>query len=190
MTDGGGSLRIEEGIGQRIRERREQLEMSQAELGRLLGPLLDKEWSRQTVSAAEQGKRAFTSAEVVAISHVLRTTVSQLFRPPAKAGEITMPSGATFPAHMVFAGEGAPRDDWNMADIDETIDHLEASAVQSRNLVQELRALVTQRVAGGSGPRLPHYESGLSPTALKPGQDDGSPSADAESRDDHGTGPL
>lgn len=177
-------MRIEEGIGQRIRERRDQLEMSQAELGRLLGPLLDKEWSRQTVSAAEQGKRAFTSAEMVAISHVLRTTVSQLFTPPAKAGEITMPSGAVFPAHIVFAGEGAPRDDWNTAAIWETIEHLKASTGQSRDLAEDLDRLIAQRIVDGGGPRFPHYESGLSPAPLQPDQEDG---AAAESHDDHGT---
>ena len=160
-------MRIEELIGQRIRERREELEMSQAELGRLLGRLLDKEWSRQTVSAAEQGKRAFTSAEMVAISHVLRTTVSQLFTPPAKVTEITMPSGAVFPAHMVFAGEGTPREDWNLAAIWETIDHLKASTTQSRDLAQDIEALITQRVAGGGVVRMP-YAEGYGPEDTEP----------------------
>ena len=169
-------MTVEEYIGLRIRERREELGMGAVEFGSRLGELLGKPWPRQAVSAAELGKRSLAAAEMVAISHVLRTTVSQLFTPPAEVGEITMPSGATFPAHMVFAGAGTPREDWNLAEIWEAIGHLKTSTAQSRDLAQDIEALITQRIAGGGAARLPLYDSGLSPTPQHPNQEDTLPS--------------
>ncbi|MBH0120565.1 helix-turn-helix transcriptional regulator [Rhodococcus sp. CX] len=91
-------MRVEEVIGQRIQELRKarssDKEMTQERLGALLAPLLGKPWSRQAVSAAEAGKRAFTAAEVVALASVLETTVDDLFD-LRRQGEVTMPSGAS-----------------------------------------------------------------------------------------------
>jgi transcriptional regulator with XRE-family HTH domain len=181
-------LRVEQYVGQRIRNRREELDMTQEVFGRELGHWLGKPWSRSTVSVAENGGRAFPAAQLVAISHVLRTTVSHLFTPPAGIGEITMPSGAIFPAHMVFAAlEATPREDWNLAAIQEILDLLRARTAESHDLVKDLDALITQRVADGGAVSFPHYDSGLSPTPLQPDQEDGSPGATAGSRDDHRT---
>ena len=170
----------------RIRERRKELGMGAVEFGSRLGELLDKPWPRQAVSAAETGKRTLGAAEMVAISHVLRTTVSQLFTPPAKVAEITMPSGVTFPAHMVFAAlEATPREDWNLAAIQEILDLLRARTAESHDLVKDLDALIMQRIAGG-GARMPLADSGLSPTPLQPDRENGSRSA-GKPQDDHVT---
>jgi hypothetical protein len=179
---------VEEYIGLRIRERREELKMGALEFGSKLGELLGKPWPRQAVSAAELGKRSLGAAEMVAVSHVLRTTVSQLFTPPAEVTEITMPSGVVIPSHMVFAAlESAPREDWNLAAIQKILDLLRTGTAASHGLVKDLDALITQRVVLGGAVRSPHYASGLSPTPLQPGQDDGSPGAAAESHEDHDT---
>lgn len=91
-------MRIEEVIGQRIQELRKAQpgtgEMSQEKLGSLLEPLLGKPWSRQAVSAAEAGKRAFTAVELVALAAVLDTTIDDLFDPRWQAA-VTMPSGVS-----------------------------------------------------------------------------------------------
>lgn len=91
-TDGGG-VRAEEYVGQRIRERREELGMSQTDLGQRLAEYLGRQWTRQAVSAAEQGKRAFTAAELVAIAHVLDTRPARLVTPPIELKEVELPGG-------------------------------------------------------------------------------------------------
>jgi transcriptional regulator with XRE-family HTH domain len=80
--DKGGQVRIEEIVGANMRSVREGAGMTQEELGRQLGQLLGKEWSRQAVSAAEKGGRAFTAAEVVALAFTMNTTAGRLFLPP------------------------------------------------------------------------------------------------------------
>ena len=87
-------MRIEEVIGERIREVRDLQELTQEQFGLRLGELLGRAWSRQAVSSAEQGGRQFTAAELVAIAHVLNTTVPRLLTPPLTAREIELPSGA------------------------------------------------------------------------------------------------
>jgi len=75
-------MRIEEIVGQRIRDRREQLGLSQSQLGKLMGEHLGHAWPRQAVSAAEQGKRSFPVAELITLAHVLKVSVGQLLTPP------------------------------------------------------------------------------------------------------------
>lgn len=87
-------MRIEEVIGQRIRDVREINDVTQQQLGQRLGELLGKEWSRQAVSSAEKGERAFTAVELVAIARALGTTVPRLMTPPLHARSIELPSGA------------------------------------------------------------------------------------------------
>lgn len=88
-------MRIEEVIGQRMKDVRELNELTQEQVGEQLGTMLGKPWSRQAVSMAEQGRRAFTAAELLAIASVVGTTVSRLFTPPLHARDIEMPSGET-----------------------------------------------------------------------------------------------
>lgn len=87
-------MRLEELVGQRIRTRREGLALTQDQLGRQLGDSLGRRWSRQAVSAAEKGERAFTAAELVAIAGALQISVGSLFVPPAGVDEIELPNGA------------------------------------------------------------------------------------------------
>jgi len=88
-------VRIEEMIGLRIRAQREQLTLTQERLGELLGERLGRAWSRQAVSAAEKGERAFTAAELLAFTLALRMTFGALMVPPAGVEYIELPNGAT-----------------------------------------------------------------------------------------------
>lgn len=75
-------MRIEERIGKRVREAREQASLTQEELGsrvaRWLGPER-KRWSKQTVSAAESGGRAFTAEDLFVLSFALGKPVYWFF---------------------------------------------------------------------------------------------------------------
>jgi len=84
-------MKIEEVVGDRVREARKAAGMRQEQFGAALEPLLGRGWSRQSVSLAEQGGRAFTAAELVAISRVLGVSVGKLLTP--KTRSVTMPSG-------------------------------------------------------------------------------------------------
>jgi transcriptional regulator with XRE-family HTH domain len=89
----GFRVRVEEIVGQRIRERREQLELSQAQLGKLIGEHLGRDWPRQAVSAAERGQRAFTVAEMVTLAYVLGVSIGQLLTPPVGTEKIEVAPG-------------------------------------------------------------------------------------------------
>ncbi len=90
-------MRVEEAIGQRIQELRkaqtDAKEMTQEELGERLGRYLERPWSRQAVSAAEKGQRAFTSVELAAFALVFDVPVQGLFLPSVEVSAIDMPSG-------------------------------------------------------------------------------------------------
>lgn len=81
-------MRIEEVVGRRVAELRDTTEMSQQELGRRLGELLGRPWSRQAVSAAEKGRRAFTAAEILALAHVFEVPVARFYSPPLEAQSV------------------------------------------------------------------------------------------------------
>jgi transcriptional regulator with XRE-family HTH domain len=87
----GWTVRVEEVVGRRIRDAREARGISQAEFGKSLGALLDRTWTRQAVSDAEKGKRAFTAQELVALSIVIGCEITDLFRLPADADSLEMP---------------------------------------------------------------------------------------------------
>lgn len=88
-------MRIEEAIGQRIRGARERVGITQEQLGEWLEPLLGRAWPRQAVSLAEQGKRAFTAAELTAIAYIVGTTAGNLFTLPPGVNSLELPSGST-----------------------------------------------------------------------------------------------
>lgn len=67
-------------LGQNVAEARTRRGLSQVELGEAVAPYLGRPWPRQTVSLVEQGRRAFTAEEVLALAHVLQTTPGLLFR--------------------------------------------------------------------------------------------------------------
>lgn len=76
-------MRLEDAIGWNVARLREAAGLSQAQLGEALGAYLGKPWSRQAVSAAEKGRRAFTAAELVSLALVLKASLDHLLLPGA-----------------------------------------------------------------------------------------------------------
>ena len=99
----GCDVRLEQVIGHRMRERREQMALTQEQAGQRIGELLGRPWPRQAVSAAEKGDRAFTAAELVAIAFALDTNVSWLLTPLAGGLGVEMPSGAAIDQAKLIA---------------------------------------------------------------------------------------
>src|SRR5260370_14741034 len=105
-------MRVETAIGQQIARLRQARRMSLTQLGEAVGRYLDKPWSRQAVHQAEQGRRAFTAAELAALALALDTSVPALFLAGAEPVELP---GATVSAQdyqgiLLYAGSDAPRD--------------------------------------------------------------------------------
>lgn len=95
-------MKIEEIVGQRIRERREQLALSQAMLGKLIGEHLGRDWPRQAVSAAEKGERSFGIAEMVMLAHVLNVSIAHLVTPPAGVAAVEVAPGVSCERNVVI----------------------------------------------------------------------------------------
>lgn len=73
---------------------------SPRELGAALALWLGKPWTRQAVWEAENGKRAFTAAELLALAAVLDVTLPQLFE---CTDNVQLPSGKTMPPEVIDA---------------------------------------------------------------------------------------
>ncbi|NUK87131.1 helix-turn-helix domain-containing protein [Streptomyces lunaelactis] len=90
-------MRLEEAIGRNVARLRETAGLSQAQLGTALAAYLGKPWSRQAVSAAEKGRRAFTAAELVSLALALKTSLDLLLLPGALGSH-----GALLPGEAEF----------------------------------------------------------------------------------------
>jgi transcriptional regulator with XRE-family HTH domain len=121
-------------VGRRVKEARVALKMSQKRLGELLEPFLGTEWAPQAVSAAEQGRRRFDAAELLALGMVLERPVSWFLSPPGSDVEVQFPGGEVLDAKEMVGSALAP-------------DHLEASMyiTQRLDVAQEtLRELLRE----------------------------------------------
>lgn len=87
-------MELEEVIGTKLARLRDARGMSQAQVGEALPEYLGKPWSRQAVSAAEKGRRAFTAAELVSLALSLRVSLVELLIPLDGADELELPGGA------------------------------------------------------------------------------------------------
>jgi transcriptional regulator with XRE-family HTH domain len=86
-------VRVEEIVGRCVRHQREELKMTQVELGNRLQALLGKRWTRQAVSAVERGGRTLTSAELAAIALALDTRPKSLLMPPLEVRQVELSGG-------------------------------------------------------------------------------------------------
>ena len=89
-------VRIGEVIGERVRAARDDLGWTQTELGKRIGARLgQRAWSRQIVSAAEQGKRAYTAAELLAFASELDVSITHLLTPPLGVEAVEVAPGVS-----------------------------------------------------------------------------------------------
>lgn len=79
-------------VGHNARARRVALEMDVATFGERMEEVFGRPWKRQTVSAMENGDRAMTANDLVAIAYVLGETPSMLLVPPMEAEDIQIGS--------------------------------------------------------------------------------------------------
>jgi transcriptional regulator with XRE-family HTH domain len=150
-------VRIGVVIGERVRARREERGWTQAELGRRVGSHLGQgDWSRQVISSTEQGKRAFTAAELdVGITYLLTpppgVDVIEL-APGIGAGSVVMaklltPSrGSDSGAEEQFTKTGL-RFFQHLGDLRQMVDQVQADMDA---FVNDLQAVHTQRNEQGT----------------------------------------
>jgi transcriptional regulator with XRE-family HTH domain len=168
----GARVRVEKVVGRQVRERREVQGLTQEQFGKQLEPLLGRPWSRQAVSAAEKGDRAFGAAELVALAVVLRTTVGDLLRPPVQDASAELGGPQPIPGDLLYAAIAARLpEDLNFAAIQETLNLLAATATRSQGdiaqilgLAQQLDIQITQRAADGGVFRAPLAGPGVDPS--------------------------
>jgi transcriptional regulator with XRE-family HTH domain len=118
------SMKPREVVAYRIKQEREHLGMTQADVAGAVSRLLvgDEKWYPQTVSAAEKGERAFAIDDLFALSLALTVPVEQL---------ITAPPGETIDIgpHQLPGGDeqsGVPVADRLIADVDRSVQALKS----------------------------------------------------------------
>ena len=104
-------MRIEAVVGEQITRAREDVGMSQAQLGDELGRLLGKPWPRQAVSQAEKGRRSFNAAELVAFAAALGRSVESLLVPPANVPTVTLAEGDPIDSRHLRGSEEVSSDE-------------------------------------------------------------------------------
>jgi len=87
-------MRVSEIVGYRLREARQEIGLTQAELAEHLEAFVGRRWFPQTVSSAEQGGRDFTAEELYGIAFALQRPVESFFRPPPDVETVEL-SGRT-----------------------------------------------------------------------------------------------
>lgn len=103
------AMPVEQIVGYQVARARERRQLSQAELGQQLARYLGKPWSRQTVSVAEKGGRAFIAAELAALAHLLEVPVEGFFKPPPDVQGIEITEGVVID-RQAFAETTLPAD--------------------------------------------------------------------------------
>jgi transcriptional regulator with XRE-family HTH domain len=82
---------------------------SQELLGEQVGSFLERPWSAQTVSAAENGGRDYVARDMLALSRVLGQPIAWFYRPGMEAlEEIVVPSGLTVKESEMRWAYGVP----------------------------------------------------------------------------------
>lgn len=88
-------------VGANIEVARKRMGLSQQEFGRRVEQWLDTAWTRQAVSLAESGKRAFGVDDLMGLSVGLRVSISQLLTPPPETTTVALASGMELPRVFV-----------------------------------------------------------------------------------------
>ena len=101
-------MRPREIVGYRIRQERVRRGWSQAQLAQSVTDLVGNRWFPQTVGAAEQGERAFTVDDLIALSWALSLTLEELTTPPP-GGTTDLPGSERWVAPETRLADNAER---------------------------------------------------------------------------------
>lgn len=86
-------MRLEAVVGSNVARIRQNRRLSQPDLGRQIGARTgERPWSRQSVSAMENGLRAFTARDLVMLAYLLEVPVSALLYVGPEVEEVELGS--------------------------------------------------------------------------------------------------
>lgn len=100
MAEALTSMTLEAIVGANLARWREGQGMSQAELGRRIGTV-GREWSRQAVHQAEQGRRAFAVADLVAVALATEVSLGYLLEVPEDVDLVDLGGPAPVEEYMM-----------------------------------------------------------------------------------------
>lgn len=152
-------MRVEEVVGLRVKQARERVGITQEQLGEWLEPLLGRPWARQSVSVAEQGKRAFTAAELVAIAYVVGVSPHSLMQMPPGVDAVEMPSGSFLSREdlgkAARSGEGSPgvaveRVQQRLSELMQEVEGVNAKTRGIKRTIERLHDDITQAVSASA----------------------------------------
>lgn len=133
-------MRIEDVIGRRIAEGRDELGLTQAQLGEELAKYLGRPWPRQAVSNAEKGGRAFGAADLVALSLALGCTIETLLEPPPGVEQVMIGAGPPLDSRHFRVTTSTNSDLKELADLMTDLRHefpkLSDDLVRARSLME------------------------------------------------------
>lgn len=146
------AMPVEQIVGLQMARARERRQISQAELGQELSRYLGKPWSRQTVSVAEKGGRAFIAAEVAALADLLRVPIEGFFKPPPDVQGIEITEGVVID-RQAFAESTLPADltaeaRSDMQEVLSQLRRLDAADDRSRAKRQQLHTTLEMQLEG------------------------------------------
>ena len=93
-------------LARNIAAARSRLQLRQSDLAERLRAL-KVSWYPQTVSEAEQGRRAIKAVELLPLAIALETTVTVLTSPPPEMAAVTLPSGEVIGAQRITRLDGS-----------------------------------------------------------------------------------
>jgi len=126
-------------VGHNARARRMELEMDVTTFGERMEEALGRPWKRQTVSAMENGDRAMTANDLVAIAHVLGETPSMFLVPPMEAEDIQVGNLKLTTADLLHGANARESAELLLSLMDEIRDAWSAVGVAQQQLEDKAR---------------------------------------------------
>lgn len=126
-------------VGHNAKRRRLELGMDVPEFGSKMEEALGKPWKRQTVSAMENGDRAMTANDLVAISYVLGETPSMLLVPPIEAEDVQVGNLKLTTADLMHGANARESAELLLSLMDEVREVWGAVRVAEKQLAEKVR---------------------------------------------------
>lgn len=150
---------IEEHIGEKVTWLRGQRKWSQRDLGVALERATGRKWERQSVSAAEHGKRAWAVSDLLGLAEVFNLTIAELVTTdePLVVGDVEM---SPRDIKMRTEGDAHLQGHWRTFHALASIDNIVRSAEREyEDMLQDLRNQV--RVSPELADLIRQYRDGI-----------------------------